>query len=299
MEFPFAPLLAFNPLEPIIAALHGLLGSIDGVVHNYGWSLIVLALLIKLAFWPLNTMQFKAMLKTQAIAPKLKALQARHKNDKERLNTETMALYKESGANPAAGCLPLLLQMPIIWSLYQAVLRDSKTFANQTWLWIGSKVADASPIVWHRPIPHHAPLHVLAPSLADPDFVLLALYIVSMYLSIRFTSPAIDPAQAQQQKMMAIISPVMIGYIGYQYAWPSALILYWLAFNVFSTGQQLYLINRYHRNPAAIGPHPETVPSGAGTAPALENPKVVAKAATSNGSGKSGSRSARRRRSRR
>ena len=74
MEFPFAPMLAFpNPLEPIIVVLHGLLTSIDGVVHNYGWSLIVLALLIKLAFWPLNTMQFKAMLKTQAIAPRIKA----------------------------------------------------------------------------------------------------------------------------------------------------------------------------------------------------------------------------------
>jgi YidC/Oxa1 family membrane protein insertase len=214
-----------------------------------------------------------------------------------------MALYKETGANPAAGCLPLLLQMPILISLYQAVLKDSKMFATQTWLWIGSKVAIGSPLIPHKPIPHHAPLHLLAPSLADPDFVLLALYIVSMYLSIRFTSPAIDPAQAQQQKMMAFISPAMIGYIGYQYAWPSALILYWLAFNVFTTAQQLYLINRYHRNPAGIGPHPEAEPAGGGamatTVAAIGSANAGATSSAANGASKSGSRSARRRRSRR
>jgi YidC/Oxa1 family membrane protein insertase len=139
----------------------------------------------------------------------------------------------------------------------------------------------------------------LAANLAVPDYVLLALYVVSMYFSIRLTSPAIDPQQAQQQKIMAFISPVMIGYFGFKYAWPSALILYWLSFNVFTMAQQYYLINKYHRNPSAVGPHPEGTPALA----AGQSASGAALAATANGTsspantGKGGSRASRRRRS--
>ncbi len=261
MEFPIAALLAFNPLEPVVSLLRFVLGAIFHVVHNYGWSLILLAASVKILFWPLNTMQFKAMLKTQQIAPKLKALQAKYKNDKEKLNTETMALYKETGANPLAGCLPILLQMPILISLYWAVISDKEIFASQTWLWIGSAFAASTPVIRGAVLAPlkdaHGAFHLLGTSLATPDYVLLALYVVSMYFSVRFTSPATDPAQAQQQKIMAFVSPAMVGYLGFTYSWASALIIYWLSFNVFTMGQQLYLINKYHRNPGAAGPHPE------------------------------------------
>ncbi|HMD02173.1 MAG TPA: YidC/Oxa1 family membrane protein insertase, partial [Candidatus Baltobacteraceae bacterium] len=92
MELLFAPLLATSWLDPFVHGLQVVLSAIYGVVPNYGWSLIILAFLVKLVFWPLNTMQFKAMLKTQALAPKITALRERYKNDKERLNQETMAL---------------------------------------------------------------------------------------------------------------------------------------------------------------------------------------------------------------
>jgi len=287
LEFPIATWLAFNPIQPIVDLLHAVLTAIYGVVHNYGWSLILLASIVKLAFWPLNTMQFKAMLKTQQIAPRLKALQAKFKNDKEKLNQETMALYKETGANPLAGCAPILLQMPILISLYWAVISDKAMFASQSWLWIGSDVAKASPF------------HMLAASLAVPDYVLLACYVVSMYFSVRFTSPAVDPQQAQQQKIMAFVSPAMVGFLGVKYAWPSALIIYWLSFNVFTMAQQFYLIRKYHNNPAAIGPHPEATPalSSAGTAVAPKNGLPAAPAAAPAGNGGGGSRAARRRRS--
>ncbi len=241
MEFHYLPLVAFpNLLAPIIGLLHMILSWIYGVVHNYGWSLIILAFAVKALFWPLNSMQYKSMLKTQLIAPQLKALQAKYKNDKERLNAETMALYKETGANPLASCLPLLLQMPILFSLYAAINGDRELFASQTWLWIGS------------PIANMVPQHVLATSLAAPDYVLLVLYIVSMYFSVKFTSPALDPAQAQQQRIMSFISPAMVGYMGFRFAWPSALIIYWLSFNVFTMAQQIYLMRRYPR-PAMAG----------------------------------------------
>jgi YidC/Oxa1 family membrane protein insertase len=293
LEFVPVPLLADNALthilDPIVSALHQLLTWLAQHLGNYGWSLVALAAIVKIAFWPLNSMQFKSMLKMQALQPKVKAIQQRHKGDREKLNEETMKLYKESGTNPLAGCAPLLLQMPILFSLYWAVIADKALFSKQTWLWIGSAFSINSP------------LHVLAANLAQPDYVLLAVYIVSMYVSIRFTSPAMDEQQAKQQRMMALISPVMIGYLGFQYKWPSALILYWLSFNVFSIAQQLYLINRYHRNPAPIGPHPERVLAG----PAASDGQATKPAAAQKPdpslaeNGASGSRRRRRRRSKR
>ena len=286
MEFPVAILLATNLIQPIVDGLHLTQTAIFGVVHNYGWTMILLALIVKGLFWPLNTMQFKAMLKTQRIAPQLKALQAKYKNDKERLNTETMALYKESGANPFAGCLPLLLQMPILISMYWSVMTYKSTFNSQTWLWIGSSAAA------------NAPYHLLASSLAAPDYVLLAFYTVSMYFSVRFTSPATDPQQAQQQRIMAFISPAMIGYLGIKYAWPSALILYWLFFNVFTMAQQLYLIRKYHTTPAAVGPHPEAaLPAATTPASIAANGTATNAVALKPGGSAGGARAARRRRS--
>lgn len=291
MEFVLATLVAFNPLDPLVALLRDvILPAIYGVVHNYGWSFIVLALLVKLAMWPLNTMQFKSMISMQELQPKIKALQAKYKNDREKLNEATMALYKEKGANPLAGCLPLLLQLPVIYSVFFAINSNKERFAKEHWLWIGT------------PFAINSPYHFLAASLANLDYLLLGLYIVSMYFSVRFTSPpSPDPAVAQQQKIMAFVSPVMIGVFGFKAQWPSGLLIYWLSFNIFTMGQQIYLIRRYRRNPSAAGDGGGG--GGALTAGAVPvipvTPGVAlasngAKAQANNGGG---SRAARRRRS--
>ena len=274
-----------NVLGPIVSALQQVLAVLHHVTGNYGWALILLAAAVKLVFWPLNSMQFKAMLKTQQLAPRLTALKAKYK-DKAKLNEATMALYKETGANPLAGCLPSLAQLPILFSLYQAVIGEKTKFARESWLWIGSPFSKSSAG------------HFLAANLAAPDYVLLALYVVSMYFSVRLTTPTADPAQAQQQKIMAFISPVMIGYLGFKYAWPSALIIYWLSFNVFAMAQSLYLIRKYHHNPTAVGPHtPEdeaiASPPDRGASRSTNAKPATGGAKISTG----GSRNARRRRS--
>ena len=285
---PFPTLLAFpNLLGPIVGVLHAFLGVIYGVLHNYGWSLIALALIVKGAFWPLNTFQFKSMLKTQELAPRVKALQAKFKGDREKLNEETMKLYKESGANPLAGCLPLLLQLPILISLYQAVTSDTKVFSQSGWLWIGSGIAKA------------VPNNLLAANLSQPDYALLALYVVSMYFQVRFSSPAMDEQQAQQQRIMSFISPAMIGYLGFKYHWPSALVLYWLAFNVFTMAQTFYLINKYHRNPMSASAGAAALPGKAAAVPAATNGAVVSDTKKVNQNGTPSARGGRKRRSRR
>ena len=207
-----ALILGFNPFAPLapvfdqlVMGLHQGLDAINVVTHNYGWSLVLLAILVRgVVFLPLNAMQFKSMSRMQELQPKIKALQAKYKSkDSEtaqKLNAEVMALYKEHNVNPLAGCLPLVLQMPILIALYYAIIKDNDKFAGATWLWIGS------------PLSHQFP-QILATNLAQSDLVLLALYIVSMYFSVRFASPATDPAQAQQQKIMAFVSPALIGYI--------------------------------------------------------------------------------------
>jgi len=289
LEFVLVPLLAASVLDPIVEALHQLLTWLAQHLGNYGWALVALAAIIKACLWPLNTMQFKSMLKMQSLQPRVKAIQQRYKGDREKLNEETMKLYKESGTNPLAGCAPLLLQMPILFSLYWVVISDKPLFAQSTWLWIGS------------PVSLNSPWHVLAANLAQPDYILLAVYIISMYVSVRFTSPAMDEQQAQQQKLMALISPVMIGYVSFQYHWPSALILYWLSFNLFQIAQQLYLINRFHRNPAPIGPHPERVLETGAANGESSRPAALGSGAADPGAtnGSSGSRRKRRRRSKR
>ena len=155
-----------------------------------------------------------------------------------------MALYKEHKVNPLAGCFPVVLQLPILIALYWSIQERLGDFANEHFAWIGSALSLKYPAI-------------LGTSLATTDMVLLALYVVSMYLSVRYGSPpSSDPQQAQTQKIMAFVSPAMIAYIGLRYHWASALILYWLSINIFTMGQQAFLYRRYGligpKSPAAL-----------------------------------------------
>lgn len=232
-------LLASSWLDPLVGGISSIVLLINAGVHNLGLSLILLAALIRLVFWPLNTAQFKSMMAMQKIAPKLKKLQERYKKDPQKLQQEQMALYKNEGVNPLAGCWPLLVQMPIIFSVYWVVKNNQSMYDSTSFLWIGSALSAHSPVLFGQPL--------FAASLAHADVLLLVIYMVTQYISMRFASmPATDPAQAQQMKIMQAMSPVMIGVIGFRGNWPSAMVLYWLCYNLFTMGQQFYLIRRYH-----------------------------------------------------
>ncbi len=235
--------LAASWLDPIVHAVAFVVDHINVVVHNRGWSLVLFAFGLKLLFWPLNTKQFVSMVKMQQLAPQLKKLQEKYsKSDPQKLQQETMQLYKKNGANPLAGCWPMLVQYPFIISVYYAVIQNKAAYAGEHWLWIGSQFTQNMPVLplWKAPL--------LASSLALPDLVLLIGYMISMYLFSRYaTMPSTDPQQAQTQKMMAIVSPLMLGYFGFQWKWPSAMVLYWFSYNVFTMAQQFYLLRRFHQ----------------------------------------------------
>jgi YidC/Oxa1 family membrane protein insertase len=269
-------ILAASWLDPIVNVLSSIVLAIDKPIRNLGWSLVILAALIRLAFWPLNTAQFKAFLGMQKIAPQLKKLQERYKDDRQKLQAETMTLYREHKVNPFAGCWPMLVQYPVIISVYYVVMNHKALFANQSWMWIGSAVSQATEAacrgvilsggcVFSKPI--------FAASLALPDLILILLYALSMYLSVRYVSmPATDPQQAQTQRMMAVISPVMLGFLGWRYGWPSAMVLYWFAYNAFTMAQQFYLLRRYHQPLALLDSEhviTQDIPGAGGDAKAL------------------------------
>ncbi|HEY8296398.1 MAG TPA: membrane protein insertase YidC [Candidatus Baltobacteraceae bacterium] len=232
-----------NPLIPVVNVVYAIISFIHAYLpgHNWGWSLVIFALLFKLAAWKLNVMQFNGMMNMQKIGPKLKALQTKYgKSDPQKYQQETMALYKESGANPMAGCWPMLIQYPVILSVYYAVIAHREVLNGQKWLWVGSAASAHSP--------HLFGVNVLATSLAAPDAILLVLYMISMYLYSRYATMASpDPAMANQQKIMAIMSPVLLGVFGFKYQWPSAMVLYWFAYNAFTMAQQFYLLRKYHQ----------------------------------------------------
>jgi YidC/Oxa1 family membrane protein insertase len=208
--------LAFNPLQPIIDALIQVIIAINGVIHNLGWSLIALALLIRLAFLPLTFFQFKSMAEMQRIQPLIKALQAKHKGDSQKLNTEMMALYKEHNVNMYGGCLPLLIQMPLFFAYFR-VLQNTVELRQAHWFW----------------------LHDL--SNPDPLYILPVLIIVSMFLTQFITpSPGMDPTQ---RKIMAFIMPLFFGYTLMRYA--SGLALYWCTGNLINLAIQVS-INQSH-----------------------------------------------------
>ncbi len=236
--------IAASWLDPIANLLSSIIVVINAGVHNPGLSLVILAALIRLIFWPLNTAQFKSMLGMQKIAPKIKKLQERYKNDPQKMQAETMALYKTEGVNPLSGCWPTLVQLPILFSVYWAVINHKDLF-NTPFLWIGSMFSVHPPLVFGEPL--------IAASLAHPDVLLIVAYMVSQYVAMRFTTmPPTDPAQASQLKMMQVLSPVMIGFFGFRAQWPSAMVLYWLSYNLFTMGQQFYLLKRYHTPLSAI-----------------------------------------------
>ena len=227
---------------------------------SYWFAIIVVTVLVKIVITPLTKAQFKAMKEMQKVAPLIKEIQAKHKGDQKAIGEKTMDLYKEHGINPFASCLPLLVQMPVLMFLYYMIRSYEFQFAKGTFLWIGSGLSH----LYSIPIPslgisQGGTVWVTARNLSEPDLILVVLYVISMYISTKLS--AVDPTQAEQQKMMAIVMPVMFAFIFASF--PSAFLLYWLVFNILQTVQQ-YLILRGGANEALVASGPTDQPKDDG-----------------------------------
>lgn len=189
---------------------------------SYGWAIIIFTVIIRVILLPLNAVQINSTRKMQEIQPELKALQEKYSSKdletRNKLNEETQKLYKEAGVNPYAGCLPMVIQLPVMWALYQAIWRTPE-LQNGKFLWMDLGKPD--------------PYYIL-PILAAV-FTFLSSYIAT--LSVPKSS------QTMMTKMMSYVMAIMVGI--WAIVFQSAISLYWVISNLFQVGQTLVLQNPF------------------------------------------------------
>ncbi|MDR0440885.1 MAG: membrane protein insertase YidC, partial [Candidatus Accumulibacter sp.] len=191
-------------LTIVAAPIFWLLEVINSVIGNWGWSIVVLTILIKALFFPLSAASYKSMARMRTLAPRLQALKERCGDDRQKLNAEMMNLYRTEKINPLGGCLPILIQIPVFIALYWALLG-------------AVEIRDAPWILW---------IHDL--SSQDPYYVLPVVMMVSMLIQTRLNPTPPDPVQAK----VAMIMPFAFGIMFFFF--PAGLVLYWVVNNILS-----------------------------------------------------------------
>jgi YidC/Oxa1 family membrane protein insertase len=210
---------------PIARPLLALLKWLNRGVKNYGIAIILLTVLIKILFYPFTQISMKSMKKMQLVQPKLKEIQEKYKGDKERLSREMMSLYKQEKINPASGCLPILIQIPIFIALYQALMYSIELRHAPFFAWVNDLSA-----------PEHL-LDIPILGITIPLRLLPLLMGGSMYLQQKLSPQVGDPRQAQIMMLMPLIFTFMF------WGFPSGLVVYWLVNNILSIAQQFW-VNR-------------------------------------------------------
>ncbi|MCJ7679468.1 MAG: membrane protein insertase YidC [Candidatus Aminicenantes bacterium] len=212
-------IVKFGLFSFISEILYRGLKIIHGAIPNWGIAIILLTILVKIIFFPLTYSSTKSMAKMQEIQPKVKAIKAKYKKAKQdiaqrrKMNEETMALYKEHSINPAGGCLPLLIQIPIFWGFFRLLA-------------VAIEFRHAPFLLWITDL-----------SMKDPFYVTPILMGITQFISQKMTPTSAD---SSQQKMMLIMPVVMtFFFMNFQ----SGLVLYWLTNNVLQIAQQ-YIMNR-------------------------------------------------------
>jgi len=199
---------AIGLLQELLTFFYGITASLG--MANYGVAIILITLAIKIVLYPLTVKQIKGMKAMQDLQPKMKELQEKYKGNPEKLNKEMASLYKESGVNPLSGCLPLIVQMPILMGIFFAI-RDYQYAHIPSFLWMTDL------------------------SQPDPMYILPILSAVTTYIQQKQTSTDMN----QQTKMMMNIMPIFIGYISITF--PGGLVLYWVMSNIFQILQQWFM----------------------------------------------------------
>jgi YidC/Oxa1 family membrane protein insertase len=211
-----------------------LLRTLFHAVGNFGVAIILLTLIVRGAMFPVAQRQFASMAAMRAIQPKMKALQERYKDDKQKQQQEVMALYKQEGVNPLAGCLPIFLQIPVFFALYK-VLRLTIEMRHQPF------------VLWIKDLSASDPSHLLnlfgLLPFTPPSFlaigVLALLLGITMWLQFRLNPAAMDP---MQQQMFAIMPWVMMFVMA---PFQAGLLIYWITSNLLTISQQKYLYSRH------------------------------------------------------
>ena len=210
-------------LWPIAQFLFWLLKTIHGFLGNWGWSIVVLTILVKGAFFHLSAKSYRSMANMRRVMPEMQRLKEQHANDRAKLSQAMMDLYKKEKINPLGGCLPILVQMPVFIALYWTLM-ESVELRHAGW------------ILWIKDL-----------SLMDPYFILPLLMGVTMYVQQSLNPAPQDPVQARVMKLMPVVFTIFFLWF------PAGLVLYWLVNNLLSIAQQ-WMITRQIEKEAAARP---------------------------------------------
>jgi YidC/Oxa1 family membrane protein insertase len=249
-------------MASILAPLSNFFFYVLNLIHSTGiswsWSIVVLTIIVRIVLIPLTWRQIKSMRALQALAPQIKALQEKYKDNKQLLNQKTMEFYQENKVSPFGSCLPLLLQMPVFFGLYYMLREQGQpggafAFPNPTvgWLWIQD--------------------------ITKFNLILMFLYIASQFVASWQTSRK----SVGQQKSIAYMMPIVIGVFMFIGKWPAGLFIYWFTSNLWTIAQQ-YVAERMM---------PMPVPSVAAPAKKETSPRASSK--TAGAGARSGSASTR------
>lgn len=191
--------------------LFDVLRFFNSFINNYGFSIILLTLCIKLIFWPLTQKSYKSMQGMQKLQPEMKRLKEKYSDDKQRLNQEMMSFYRDNKVNPLGGCLPILIQIPVFFSLYKVLLDSIELRHAPFILWISDLSAK------------------------DPYYITPIIMGASMFLQQKLTPTNLDPTQEKVMLMMPIIFTFL--FLNF----PAGLVIYWLVNNLLTILQQLLI----------------------------------------------------------
>jgi len=210
-------------LTIIAKPLFILMTWIHTFVGNWGWTIVVLTILIKAVFYPLSAASYRSMAKMKLVAPRLKTLKEQYGDDRQKLNTAMMEMYRTEKINPLGGCLPILVQIPVFISLYWVLLASVEMRGAPWVLWVDDLSAQ------------------------DPLYILPVIMMATMFLQIKLNPTPPDPMQAR----VMMIMPLVFG--GFMFFFPAGLVLYWVVNNILSIAQQWYITRKM--NEAANQPH--------------------------------------------
>lgn len=200
----------------IAKGLLWLLEFFQQYTHNWGLSIIMLTIVIKAVFWPLTAKSYSSMEKMKKLQPMMASIREKYKDNKEAMNKEVMALYKTYGVNPASGCVPILVQLPVFFGLYQALLTSIELRHAPFITYL-----PGTDLIWLADL-----------SAKDPYYITPIIMGITMFLQQRMSPPATDPTQ---QKIMMFLPIVFTALF---LSFPSGLVVYWLVNNILSIAQQ-------------------------------------------------------------
>lgn len=199
-------------LNPLVEILKTILVFFHNHVYpNYGVDIILLTIVVRIAMMPLTLTQIKSQTQMQKIQPQVNKIKQEYKNDREKINMETMKIYRENKINPLSGCLPLLLQLPILFALFM-LLQNFAPIKEESFLWL-SKLGQP-----------------------DPYFILVIIFVITSFLTQQMM--VTDPSQ----KAIKYIMPIAMGFIFYKFA--AALFVYFNISNIWQLGER-YIISRF------------------------------------------------------